>query len=288
MLRRLAAVVLPALLASCASPGDRVRDYRDRMALGDRKMEHGDAPGAVRAFEGALELEPRSAWAWFRLGEAKRALGDDSGAAAAFRRASELNLDEAKEWFHSGQRKQAAGDHDGAILDCTRALAIRTAPEFHRARGHARLCANDLDGARADLEEAAIARATGPGADFTQLELAAARLVSGRRGEALQGLQRHFRQSHPTPETAWPHQVAKFLLGELPEPDLILTARTGEGRPRDERCCEAAFYAGVARLAAGDEDGALERLRECAAAEIPEFVEPPMARALVKRLETGR
>jgi len=281
-------IAMLVLLSACTSPENRIREFRDRVSTGERKMQHGDAPGAVRAFELALDLEPESASTWFSLGEALRAAGDEDGAARAFSRAIELNLDDATVWFRRGKAKQAAGDPAGAVADHTKALSIRTAAEFYRARGHSRFCLGDLDGAIADLAEAGSTQKAGSNLDFTQLELAAARLRANRRDEAIEGLKRHFRQNRPTMESAWPRQIAEFLQGDFPESELLLTARTGDEKTRKERTCEASFYAGVAREAAGDDDGAIERFRECVGSSIPGFVEPDMARAELKRLGAGK
>lgn len=288
MLRSCPLAALLVFLSACASTENRARDFRDCLALGESKMREGDAPGAARAFERATEIEPTSASAWLRLGEARRDAGDESGAAHAFRRAFELNLDDATLWFHRGKELQESGDHPGAIRDYTRALEIRTEPEFQRARGHARFCIGDLDGAVADLEEAAGHQRAGAAHDFTLLELAAARLRAGKRAEAIAGLRKHLDQTHARLDTAWPRQIAEFLLGDLSETELLLTARTGDAKTRRERTCEATFYAGIARAANDDAAGALPLLRECAENAVPGFVEPPMARAEIARLQGGR
>ncbi|MEK7468531.1 MAG: tetratricopeptide repeat protein [Planctomycetota bacterium] len=284
MKRASSLVALLVLLSACNTSENRIRDFRDHVRTGERKLQNGDAPGAVRAFENALDLEPESASTWFSLGEALRAVGDEKGAARAYARALDLNLDDATRCFRRGKEKQAAGDPAGAVADYTQALSTRTAAEFHRARGHARFCLGDLDGAVADLAEAGRTQNAGANLDFTQLELAAARLRAGRGDEAVEGLKRHFRQARPTMETAWPRQIAEFLQGEFPEQELLLTARTGDEKTRKERTCEATFYAGVAREAAGDDSGALDRFRECVENAVPGFVEPDMARAELKRL----
>lgn len=284
MTRSLALAALIVCLSACGSSRNSLRESRDCIVLGESKMEHGDPAGAARAFERATELDPKSASAWLRLAEARRATGDEAGAQDAARHAFELNLDDAKVWFHRGKEHQEAGDSAAAVSDFTKALDIRTEPEFHRARGHARFCLGDLDGAIADLDEAAGRQHAGAAHDFTVLELAAARLRAGKRMEAIAGLKRHLEQTHPTVETAWPRQIAEFLKGDLAEAELLLTARTGDEKTRRERTCEAAFYAGIARAAAGDDAGAAPLLRECADHAVKGFVEPPMARAELARL----
>ncbi len=288
MFRSCPLAALLVVLSACSSTENRARDFRDCVALGESRMREGDAPGAARAYERATDIEPTSASTWLRLGEARREAGDETGASEAFRRAFELNLDDATLWFHRGKELQEAGDHTGAVADYTKALAIRTEPEFQRARGHARFCIGDLDGAIADLDEAAGRQHSGGAHEFTLLELAAVRLRAGKRAEAIVGLKKHLDQTHAKVDTAWPRQIAEFLLGDLTESELLLTARTGDAKTRRERTCEAAFYAGIARAANDDADGALPLFRECSENAVPGFVEPPMARAEISRLQRGR
>lgn len=59
--------------------------------LGRYRTEAGDCPGAVAAFERALELAPDEAPAWASLGIARLCLQDRAGAEAAFRRSLELD-----------------------------------------------------------------------------------------------------------------------------------------------------------------------------------------------------
>jgi tetratricopeptide (TPR) repeat protein len=283
-MKRSSSLLFLVLLGACAGSGNQIRQFHDLVNTGERKLQQGDAPGAARAFESALEIDPQSASTWFSLGEARQAAGNDRGAAEAFSRAARLNLDDATVWFHRGRDKQAAGDSAGAVNDYTKALAIRNAGEFYRARGHSRFCLGDIDGAVADLAESCRVQDSGANLDFTELELAAARLRAGRRTEAIEGLKRHFGLTRPTMQTAWPRQIAEFLEGDVAENELLLTAKSGDDKARRERTCEAAFYAGVARAAAGDETGAENRFRECVDNAIPGFVEPEMARAELKRL----
>lgn len=272
------------LFAGCAagpSGDDGPRRFREALDEGDRRLSAGDAAGAAGAYSRAVDLDPGSALAWFRRGEAESAAGDEAGASRDFSTAIRLNLNDALPWFHRAKARQAQGDYAGAIDDFTHALGLRTAGEFLRGRGHARFCAGDLDGAIADLSEAARLQASGAGLTYTQLELAAARIRNGRRDDALAGLRRYFGHARGD---AWTCQIADFLEGEMSEAEFLLTARSADGATRRERSCEAAFYAGIVRASAGDEDGAADLFRECLEGAVPGFVEPDMAKAELGRL----
>ncbi|MFW6039621.1 MAG: tetratricopeptide repeat protein [Gemmatimonadota bacterium] len=65
----------------------------ETMTRGVRRLEEGDAPGAVAAFERAVELEPRNANAWAGLGRALAAAGRPQEARTAYEQVLDLDPD---------------------------------------------------------------------------------------------------------------------------------------------------------------------------------------------------
>jgi len=282
-MRSLFAAVL-VLITGCSSPEHPAAT--DAIADGDRLLDAGDAAGAVEAFTRAIALAPDSAYVWFRRGEAKHLLGDEAGSATDLSEAIRLNLKDAMAWYKRGNARKAQGDFAGAADDYTHALEIRTRPEFHRARGHAWFGLGDWKRAVADLTEAVIGQAPGTGLDYTRLELCLARIRAGERDAGVAEMKRYFRQSRPTMESAWARNLAAFLEGELPEEDLLLTASSSEGEVKRSRTCEVSFYAGVMRIVNNDPAGAKPLLEKCIENRLPGYIEPDLAAAELKRLES--
>jgi tetratricopeptide (TPR) repeat protein len=82
-----------ALLADAAELAERTHRARPLVALGDLRLERGDAEGAREAFEGAVSDLPFVVDGHLGLARALEALGDVTGAEAAAARAARFSYD---------------------------------------------------------------------------------------------------------------------------------------------------------------------------------------------------
>jgi hypothetical protein len=104
----------------------------EAMARGVRRLEEGDARGAVASFERAVELEPRNANAWAGLGRALAAAGRPQEARTAYEQVLDLDPDNqeanvALDMPGIGRNVFGADFWGGSTLDSEREAGFRHA-----------------------------------------------------------------------------------------------------------------------------------------------------------------
>jgi tetratricopeptide (TPR) repeat protein/predicted Ser/Thr protein kinase len=113
--------------------------------------EFRDLSRAVSDYDRAIELDPRSLYAYNNRGLARGSRGDVAGAIADLTRAIELHRGSAELFNNRAAARGKSGDCDGAIADCARALELD--PRYwaaHMNGAQARLGRGDLEGAIAE------------------------------------------------------------------------------------------------------------------------------------------
>jgi tetratricopeptide (TPR) repeat protein len=90
-------------------------EVRELMDKGYSLTELGYAEEALEAYNRALEIEPKSAWAWARKGRTLRLLGRYDEALASYDRALELNSRFAWAWTGKGQVLERMGQIERAL-----------------------------------------------------------------------------------------------------------------------------------------------------------------------------
>ena len=147
------------------------RDARLRNALGILLADKGDVVGSIQALSAAVELDPGYARAWNNLANALRSSGRIDDAAEAARRAVAAQPEYALAWSNLGAILLDLGDESGARDAFRRALAQK--PDLRTIRALAAIARQ-----RGDVDEAvelyARANAAQPGDANTLLALAGA------------------------------------------------------------------------------------------------------------------
>jgi tetratricopeptide (TPR) repeat protein len=229
-------------------------------ARGKGDYLNGEFPNAVANFTKALKLQPNDADTLYWRGATYVKLHDLVRALPDLERAVALSPDSSKARAALADGKTAAWDAVGAIADYTRAIALD--PNFARcylARGRLHLASERWEDAAADLTVASrmliedkqgpadlllwIARARGGDAAGATAELSRV-LASGRPGGD------RFRTS------------ARFLCGELSEPDYLAAMAALKNAEGIEARTEAFYLAGEKRLVSGDRVGAIGLMQE--------------------------
>jgi tetratricopeptide (TPR) repeat protein/serine/threonine protein kinase len=103
----------------------RPRSPAARLDLGVVLQDKGDLPGAIAAFQKAISLKPDFAWAYSNLASSLRDKGDLPGAIAACQKALALKPDMAEAHCNFGLALRDKGDLPGAIAAYQKALALK-------------------------------------------------------------------------------------------------------------------------------------------------------------------
>ena len=115
--------------------------------------------------------------------------------------------------------------------------------------------------------------------DWSLLRLWVARARMGERDAASKDLRSQLKSARtgkrPLPGTMddWIEQIARFLMGEAKEEQILRAADLPGEKDPGGKTCEACFYVGVRRLLDGDRPGALEFFRKCVRADKRGFTE---------------
>lgn len=218
---------------------------------------------AVADFRQAVTLDPKSYAAYNELGLALQEKGDTEGAIAAMTEAVNLAPDSAATRFNRGNMFLRAGKLDDAIRDygdaielgadpntvfagdgqTERPVADRVLAGYFTARAVAHFLNVDFKQAISDYGRAA-AFPHPEGYDAIWLYMAQKRAGMPGGDAKLESL------LASEPVKAWPKPIAALMLGRMAPADVLAAAA------KAVEICEAHFYIGEAKLAAGDSAGA--------------------------------
>jgi tetratricopeptide (TPR) repeat protein len=292
---------------------------KDGDAYGKRaaaKSGKGDMDGAIADLTKAVEILPKYSMGYAYRGYAKWRKNDNEGAIADYDRAIELDPQNAAYYRDRGRAKISQGNTDAAMADCNKAVELD--PADYVARFHRGICRRekgDLDGSIADLSRV-IEQDPGNGsayraradthyfkkdwaaavADFD----AAARQGKPNRYGALMGCVVRMRQGEEErarkelaaylanggeKKDDWVGKLGEYLLGTLPEQDLILAAQSKDAATTRDQTCEAWYFVGMRHLAAGEKKEAADCFRKCLATEQKLFAEYLLSTMELKWLE---
>ena len=211
-------------------------------------------------------------------------LGDFDGALADLDSAIALkpNGPDPNAYFYRGVVNDRKGLLAAAIRDYTE--VIKTAPDFSPAywgRAIDRAVQGDTANAIEDLTQLSAL----PGADPFYPRLHRCILLQlARRPDAIDDLA----QAFPVWPDEWPKTIGLFLLRRLSEADLLAAAEKSPPASLSGQRCEARFFAGMTRLAAGDASSAQTFFRRCLETNQDDFVEYRLAGEELRRMEKNR
>jgi len=243
---------------------------------------------ALVDYDLAIRLQPGFAWSWYARGMAKHHLNRFEAAIADYTQALKLdpNNHRAVEW--RGFNKAILGDHLGAYLDFNRAEKLDPKnPWVYFTRGRTLLNLGDMRRAREDFLTTLKLQ---PKHTEAHGQLGFLLVATGDNAAALKSFDRAFEldpkgddnvslwrywlrmstgkagenAKKELPTKAWAGDLAKVLLGELTQGQLMqrLAAQKWNQDELARRRCEAAFHLGLRALLVGEKDRAREHLRE--------------------------
>lgn len=199
---------------------------------------------------------------------------------------------------------------ESAIVDCTTAIHLGEQQFSFGERGWAHFSLGQLDAAIADFDRAL---AIDPNDETTHFRRAVAAYGADRFDDAslefswlgdvnvsyaYYAIWRFLAQerSHGSGDrhlatfatsndlNKWPGAVIAYYLGRLTSSDVFALAKEAESEHDDGQSCEANFYVGQFKLLAGETSAAMAMFETADNICPPNFIEPPAARAEIRKL----
>lgn len=261
------------------NPKDAVAFYCRGLA----KLEKGDPDAAIADNTSAIQLNPKYTDAYLNRGNAKRDKGDPDAAITDYNHAIELNPKYALAYFNRGVAKSKRGNLDAALADYNRAIELDPkVPNFFGGRGVAFYLQKNWLKAHADFEAAARQE---KGNFYGALMACVVQLRLGQGETGRKELRTALDHRWDAKPNDWPSKLGDFLLGKLDETALLAAADSPDAIKNREQHCEAWYYDGMVRLAAGKNDEAASCFRKCLATEQKMVDEYQLANTELKWLE---
>jgi Flp pilus assembly protein TadD len=135
-------------LASCATQPATDGSYDRFMRLAGDLEKRGDTATAAGLYEKATQQPDARLAAWLKLGETRLASGDARGAERAYQQALELQPDSADALLGLGTTQMRLGKLDRAVTALTQAAAMSNQPEAFNRLGIAQILHGDADAAQ--------------------------------------------------------------------------------------------------------------------------------------------
>jgi tetratricopeptide (TPR) repeat protein len=246
----------------------------------------GDLATAIKAFDEAIEINPKYPPAYYNRGFAYSLENKVDDADADFNRAIQLDPKYKDAYFERGNIEGQRDDLDAALRDFREVIKLdpRYAPAYHNA-AHASYFKGDLNDALAEINQALTLT---PDASYGYFTRGLIRQAQEHREEAASDFQKSAGLNFPYaafwvwitnmenghPDLArqtllrslaaplafrpgdWPSQIGNLLLGKLSPDQLVARAKTIDPSGVHGSLCEAWFYSGMVKRLSGDLKGA--------------------------------
>lgn len=234
-------------------------------ARGRARSAKGELRGAVADYTSTVKVYPKCAVAYYARGQIKRTRGDLAGAIADFSDAVASYPDYSRAYFARGRAEYLDGNLPAAIADYTRALDLNPRfPDARRHRAAARVLTRDWTGALEDYRQ--VCDLSEFDDQYTHLLIWAVRSRLGETADADKELADYLGQHPTTTPRGWLSGLADYLLGNIPEHDILIAANASSSPwINADRLCNAWFFIGIKKVVAGDNDAAADDFRKCIA-----------------------
>ena len=233
--------------------------YRSRGLLKLSKKD--DVEGALADFDKAISLFPTWSPSYADRALAKKRKNDFHGALADVDRALKLKAHDPLAMNVKSSIWRWQGDLDAALAEINQ--AIETNPKeasFYRNRASVNMLRQDWADMVADYSH--YCELSQKGVDYPNLFMWVGRMHLGKLEEANQKLSAYLKFVPSKHANDWTTTIAKFLLDQISEDDLLKAAADQDHVLELGQKCEAWYYAAIKKLAAGDKVAAAERFRK--------------------------
>jgi tetratricopeptide (TPR) repeat protein len=269
-------------------------DAKAYVDFGASNGMRGDLDGAIKAFEAAVRLDPKYAPAYYDLGYAKSLQNKTDEALQNYDKAISLDPNYLDAYNQRGNLKGRNGDFAGAVADFQQVVRVNpNYPQGHYNLGHVYYFTGDLDNATKELDKAL---ALDPKLAFAYFIRGLIRHAQHRNPDATADFRKGLGLDFPDaafwiylcetedglgdaakrdlsdalgmPDAFRPDEfplaVGNFLLGRLPQDQLLAKAAAAKPEDRDDFTCASWFYAGMAQRL----DNNMAAARDCFAKAI--------------------
>ena len=244
-------------------------------------LNKGDSRLAIDDLTVAIKYNSKNESAWGNRGIAHSAQGDLDEAISDLTQAIALNPQSARAYYNRGLVYSRKENHEQAFADFRRAIKVDPKyPYVHYAYANYLYARQNWEEALSEYRKSCEVAETLPYAKL-RIWLVCARI--GQREQASKELALFVRGSEKNGD--WYSKLSGFLLGALPESDLLKAAETRDPLADSHQKCEAYFYAGTVRLIGGDLPGCKELFRKCLETNVKDYSEYVCAAAELKELE---
>jgi len=219
-------------------------------------------------------------------GDARHFKGDLGEGFVDYTKGIQLYPDDALTYTLSGLVKAARGDLDGALADYNKSIELN--PKFagaYHSRGCLRYDAQKFPDALIDFRKEDELDAS---LDYGHFRVWLIRARLGEKEAATKELQAYLDNRKTGKPDDWAAQIARFLAGELAEPEFLKAAENADRTKEAGQLCEAWFYAGTKYLIDGDKAKAAEYFDKCVATGESGFYEYRSAAAELKAMKAGK
>jgi len=305
---------LDARIAACqrliASATDNDAKVSALVNLGNNFYNASRTDEALKSYQTALEVDPKSAAANYDIGLIRSDQARYTEARAAFDRAAELDPTDVDAVYQRGVMRGNLGDFDGARTDVQHAISMKSdVTDYYNelaflelVRGDAASAAKVLDKVSGDpafwtttayvtyyfsgamdksLEQSGRGIKGSPDYAYGWVWKSLAQRAKGDVVGAHQSLADGLKAAKPG---EWPAPMLQYMLGQISEDRMRAIANAGDLKTRNERLCEISFYRGELAYLAGDKETARAAMQVAVGTRIYYYVEYAAAKARLAQL----
>ncbi|HVT54199.1 MAG TPA: caspase family protein, partial [Dongiaceae bacterium] len=294
-----------------ATAGDDDAKVTALVNLGNSLYDASRSDEALKSYQAALQLDPKSAAAYFDIGLIRSDQARYAEARAAFDKAAALEPDDGDAVYQRGVARGNLGDFDGALTDVERAIDMKTgATDVYEELSFLKLAAADTDAAVKAADKAADGDQ-----GYWSLSAMVAYYFGGRMDKAAEQAERSIKDK---PDFAygwvwksltqrargdiaganqtlgdalqsikpgeWPAPMLQFMAGKISESRLQEIVAAGDLKTRTERLCETSYYRGELAYLAGDKAAARAAMQVALGTRVYYYVEYATAKARLAQL----
>jgi tetratricopeptide (TPR) repeat protein len=236
-----------------------------------------------------IALNPTDSFHYVYRADAEEQKGDYNSAKADYNKAIELNPEYGGFYLDRGWLETIQERYDVAMADFNKSIAL--APKFgalYDKRGLTKQFQSDLDGALNDFLQFDTLSPYRSLHDIAHLRIWVVRVRKGETAQANQELCDYLAKRPDGIPQDWAAQIAKFLIGQMSEPDFLAAATSPDENLNRVRHCQAWYYCGLKQLFSGNRKLASDDFAKCLATGLTVSDEYACAKLESKTLEVAQ